>query len=36
MALKTASHLGLDSSLIEKVDASVFSQPAKRPPENRF
>ena len=36
MALKTASHLGLDSSLIEKVDASVFSQPAKRPPKTGF
>lgn len=36
MALITASHLGLDSSLIEKVDASVFSQPAKRPPKTGF
>jgi dTDP-4-dehydrorhamnose reductase len=33
MALETANYLGLDSSLIEKVDASVFTQPAKRPPK---
>ena len=31
MALETANYLGLDTSLIEKVDASVFTQPAKRP-----
>jgi dTDP-4-dehydrorhamnose reductase len=31
IAVAVADHLGLDSSLISKVDASVFSQPAKRP-----
>jgi dTDP-4-dehydrorhamnose reductase len=31
MALETANYLGLDTSLIQKVDASVFRQPAKRP-----
>jgi dTDP-4-dehydrorhamnose reductase len=33
MALATAAICGLNSTLIEKVDASVFSQPAKRPPK---
>jgi dTDP-4-dehydrorhamnose reductase len=33
MAMDTADYLGLDSSLIEKVDASTFTQPAKRPPK---
>lgn len=32
IALKTADFFSLDKSLIEKVDASVFSQPGKRPP----
>jgi len=31
MAIKTANYLGLDSSLINRVTASNFSQPAKRP-----
>jgi len=31
MACKTADHLGLDKSLIKKVTAADFSQPAKRP-----
>ena len=31
MALRTAAVFGLDSSLIEQVDASSFSQPARRP-----
>lgn len=31
MALKVADHLKLDATLITKVDASIFSQPAKRP-----
>lgn len=31
MAMATADHLGLDKNLIEKVDASLFVQPAKRP-----
>lgn len=36
MAMKTADLLALDKSLIEKVDASVFSQPGKRPPKTGF
>jgi len=36
MALETAALAGLDASLIERVDASVFSQPAKRPPVTGF
>lgn len=32
MATKTAEFLGLDARLIEKVDASTFRQPARRPP----
>lgn len=31
IALKTADHFGLKKDLIEKVDASSFSQPARRP-----
>lgn len=36
MALKTADFFRLDKSLIEKADASSFSQPAKRPPRTGF
>lgn len=36
MALKTADFLGLDKSLVEKVDASVFAQPAIRPLKTGF
>jgi dTDP-4-dehydrorhamnose reductase len=36
MAVKTAAFFGLDSSLIEEVDGSRFSQPAKRPPRTGF
>jgi dTDP-4-dehydrorhamnose reductase len=36
MALKTAQFLSLDPSFIQKVDASSFSQPAKRPPKTGF
>ena len=36
MALQTAAFCRLDSSLIEKVDAASFSQPAKRPPKTGF
>lgn len=36
MACKTADYLGLDKSLIKKVTASNFSQPAKRPPKTGF
>ena len=31
MALSTAEVLNLDKKLIQKVDASIFVQPAKRP-----
>ena len=36
MALRVAAHYGLDASLIEKVDASTFSQPAQRPLRTGF
>lgn len=36
MAIKTAEHLRLDSSVIKKVTAASFSQPAKRPPKTGF
>lgn len=36
MALKAADHLGLNASLIKKVTAADFSQPAKRPPKTGF
>ena len=36
IAVKTAEHLGLDKSLIKKVTAADFSQPAKRPPKTGF
>lgn len=36
MAIKTAKHLRLDSSVIKKVTAASFSQPAKRPPKTGF
>jgi len=36
MAIRTADYFGLDKQLIEKVDASVFVQPAKRPPKTGF
>lgn len=36
MAMATADYLGLDKSLIEKVDASIFTQPAKRPAKTGF
>lgn len=36
MAIKAANHLGLDSSLINKVTAADFSQPAKRPHRTGF
>lgn len=36
MAIATAEYLHLDASLIEKVDASVFTQPAKRPATTGF
>jgi len=31
LALHTAGYLGLDRGLVEKVDASSFSQPGRRP-----
>ena len=36
MAIKTALFFKLNSSLIEKVDGSVFTQPAKRPTKTGF
>jgi dTDP-4-dehydrorhamnose reductase len=36
MACKTASYLGLDESLIKRVTAADFSEPAKRPPKTGF
>lgn len=36
MAKKTADYFKLDFSLVTKVDASTFSQPAKRPPKTGF
>jgi dTDP-4-dehydrorhamnose reductase len=36
MACKTADYLGLDKSLIRKVTAASFSQPAKRPLKTGF
>lgn len=36
MALATADHLHLDKQLIKRVDASIFSQPAKRPLKTGF
>lgn len=36
MAIKTADYLGLDKSLLKKVNASTFSQPAKRPLKTGF
>jgi len=36
MAIRTAEYLKLDSSLIKRVTAADFSQPAKRPPRTGF
>ena len=36
MALRVAAHFGLNAGLIEKVDASTFSQPARRPARTGF
>lgn len=36
MAIKTADYLKLDSSVIKKVNAASFSQPAKRPLKTGF
>jgi dTDP-4-dehydrorhamnose reductase len=36
MALRVAAYFQLDDALIEKVDASVFSQPAQRPLRTGF
>lgn len=36
MALQVADHFALDRSLIEKADASTFTQAAKRPPKTGF
>ena len=36
MALRVADHFGLDSGLIEQVDARTFAQPARRPARTGF
>lgn len=36
MALRVAAHFGLDADLIERVDASTFTQPARRPARTGF
>ncbi|MCO5237965.1 MAG: SDR family oxidoreductase [Chitinophagaceae bacterium] len=36
MAVRVADYFGLDKSLMERVDASVFSQPARRPLKTGF
>lgn len=36
MALATADFFGLDKSLMQEVDGTVFTQPAKRPPKTGF
>ena len=36
MAIRTAEYLGLDKTLIKKVTAADFSQPARRPPKTGF
>jgi dTDP-4-dehydrorhamnose reductase len=36
MAVATANTLGLDASLIDAVDGSTFTQPAKRPRRTGF
>jgi dTDP-4-dehydrorhamnose reductase len=36
MAMATAAYLALDSNLIEKVNASIFVQAAKRPAKTGF
>ncbi|MFY0688119.1 MAG: SDR family oxidoreductase [Cyclobacteriaceae bacterium] len=36
MAIATAKHWNLDKDLIEEVDGSIFTQPAKRPPKTGF
>jgi dTDP-4-dehydrorhamnose reductase len=36
MAVRTAEYLGLDKSLIKRVTARDFSQPARRPPRTGF
>lgn len=36
MAIKTAQHLKLDSSVLKKVTASTFGQPARRPVKTGF
>jgi dTDP-4-dehydrorhamnose reductase len=36
MAIKAAEYLGLDATLIKRVTAKDFSQPARRPPKTGF
>ncbi|MGY6558446.1 MAG: SDR family oxidoreductase [Nitritalea sp.] len=36
MAQQTAAYFGLDASLIQRADSTLFTQPAKRPPVTGF
>ena len=36
MAVRVADHFGLDKTLIQRVDGSIFTQPARRPPRTGF
>jgi dTDP-4-dehydrorhamnose reductase len=36
MAQQVATQFGLDAALLEPVDASIFTQPARRPPRTGF
>jgi len=36
MALRVADHFGLDKRLIERVNSSTFTQPARRPARTGF
>lgn len=36
LALKVADYFGLDHTLIQKADKTMFTQPAKRPPKTGF
>ena len=36
IAMRTADYCGLDKTFIERVNAAVFSQAAKRPPKTGF
>jgi dTDP-4-dehydrorhamnose reductase len=36
MAMETADYFGLDKSLINQTDSTLFTQPAKRPMKTGF